>query len=299
MKVVETTSPDGGFSWVDISSPTFEDLSVIGTKYRLNNHNLQDCLEPDHLPKFEEGEDFNFIIFRMVLPDSPKGNSIKAITTKIAVFYNERLVVTIHRLPLEALATHFREQLMLGKLVSVNQLLLRILSKVQGSYTDLAGRLNTLIDEFEVKLFIRKTSAESIENLYLLKRKVGLSRRLLLLTGEIVNALQHRQKKSSELQDIRDNHAKLQLFFDQLSEDAINLVSIYLSYNAQKTNDVMKVLTIFSAFFLPLTFIVGIYGMNFEFMPELHWKAGYPGVLGLMLVLVIVIFIWFRRRRWI
>lgn len=119
------------------------------------------------------------------------------------------------------------------------------------------------------------------------------------MTGEVVDALQHRQKKSNELQDIRDAQAKLQLYYDQLTEDAINMVSTYMSYNAQKTNEVMKVLTVFSAFFLPLTFIVGIYGMNFDVMPELRWKYGYLMILLMMLLIFIIIFTWFRRRRWL
>lgn len=132
-----------------------------------------------------------------------------------------------------------------------------------------------------------------------MKRRASLCKKLLLLSGEVIHAVSHRQKKSNELQDIRDNQAKLQLFYDQLTEDAQNLVATYMSYSAQKTNDVMKVLTVFSAYFLPLTFIVGVYGMNFEFMPELDWKWGYPAVLLLMLIVFLVIYIWFRRKKWL
>jgi magnesium transporter len=122
---------------------------------------------------------------------------------------------------------------------------------------------------------------------------------LLLLTSEVVSALQHRQKKSNDLQDIRDTQAKLQLFYDLLSEDAQNLVSTYMSYSAQKTNEVMKVLTIFSAYFLPLTFIVGIYGMNFRYMPELESVYGYPAVIMGMIIIFVLIYAWFRRRKWL
>jgi magnesium transporter len=89
------------------------------------------------------------------------------------------------------------------------------------------------------------------------------------------------------------------LFYDQLSDDAQNLVSTYMSFSAHKTNDVMKILTIFSAYFLPLTFIVGVYGMNFRFMPELDWEWGYPAVILLMLGVFIAIYIWFRRKKWL
>jgi magnesium transporter len=256
-------------------------------------------LEPDHLPKFEEGDDFNFIILRKVLENGELGTTINSLTTKIAIFYNEAVIVTIHRLPQEDLIALCEQSIQHGRVTHVQHLLLKIIAKVQHSYTSFAGHLNAQIEEFETRLFVRKTARESIENLYMLKRRTGLCRRLLLLSGEVVNAVQHRQKKSSELQDIRDSQAKLQLFYEQLSEDAINLVSTYMSYSAQKTNEVMKVLTIFSAYFLPLTFIVGVYGMNFDRMPELRWKYGYPAILLVMFLVFLVIYLWFRRRKWL
>jgi magnesium transporter len=299
LTIKEITAPQGQFKWLDITEPTIEDLMSISEKYNLNNHNLRDCLEPDHLPKFEEGDDFNFIILRKVLEQEERGMTIHSLTTKIAIFFNDQTIVTIHRLPQEDIYNTCVQSIQHGKVATVQHLLLKIMAKVQHSFTSFAGHLNAQIEEFETRLFIRKTAMESIENLYMLKRRTGLCRRLLLLTGEVVSAVQHRQKKSSEMQDIRDSQAKLQLFYEQLSEDAINLVSTYMSYSAQKTNDVMKVLTIFSAYFLPLTFIVGVYGMNFEWMPEIRWKYGYPAIILLMLVVFMVIYLWFRRRKWL
>lgn len=299
MEIVELKSKNGEFTWLDITGPTIEELTEVSRRYNLNNHNLLDCMEPDHLPKFEEDDQFNFIILRKVLSNNSKGNNIHTLSTKIAIFYNEKTIVTIHRLPQPDIFSACEHVLNSGKATTVNYLLLRIIAKVQTSYTEFAQKLNHQIDNFETRLFARKTTAESIESLYMLKRRTGLCRRLLLLTGEVVSALQHRQKKSNELQDIRDNQAKLQLYYDQLTEDAINMVSTYMSYNSQKTNEVMKVLTVFSAFFLPLTFIVGIYGMNFDVMPELRWKYGYLMILVLMLLIFIIIYSWFRRRRWL
>ena len=105
--------------------------------------------------------------------------------------------------------------------------------------------------------------------------------------------------KSDDLQDSRDLHVKLLNIYDQIHEDVSNLVNFYLSISAQKTNDVIKVLTIFSVFFMPLTFVVGIYGMNFEYMPELKMRYGYPILLGIMVLLSGGIYLWFRRKRWL
>jgi len=77
------------------------------------------------------------------------------------------------------------------------------------------------------------------------------------------------------------------------------LLNVYFSASSQRTNDTMRILTIFSVFFMPLTFIVGIYGMNFKFMPELEWKKGYPAVMILMGIITLLIYIWFKRKKWL
>lgn len=299
MILTELKSPNSEFTWIDITAPSLDDLSAVAEKYALNHHNLQDCLEPDHLPKFEEGDPFNFIILRKVLGDKEKGTTIHSLTTKIAVFYDGDTIVTIHRVPHPDLFPACEQLIKAGKINTIDGFLIKIIAKVQQSYTHFAADLNAEIEETETRLFIKKQATESIENLFLLKRRASLCKKLLLLTGEVVSAIQHRQKKSSEVQDIRDSQIKLQLFYEQLTEDALNLVSMYMSISANKTNDVMKVLTIFSAYFLPLTFIVGVYGMNFEFMPELEWTYGYPLVLGLMVVVFLLIYFWFRRKKWL
>lgn len=99
------------------------------------------------------------------------------------------------------------------------------------------------------------------------------------------------------MQDIKDQLLYLILIFDEMTDDANSLLNTYLSVNAQKSNDVMRLLTIFSAFFLPLTFIAGIYGMNFDHMPELKHPIGYFATLGFMLGIALIIFLWFRRKR--
>lgn len=299
MILTELISPNKEFTWIDITAPTLEDLTAVSEKYVLNHHNLHDCLEPDHLPKFEEGDPFNFIILRKVLDDKEKGATIHMLTTKIAIFFDEDTIVTIHRVPHPDIFPLCKQLIDAGKIISIPGFLLKIVARVQQSFSRFATELNAQIDETETRLFIRKKSAGSIENLYLLKRRAGLCKKLLLLTGEVVSAVQHRQKKSSEMQDIRDSQIKLQLFYDQMTEDALNLVSMYMSISANKTNDVMKILTIFSAYFLPLTFIVGVYGMNFDFMPELGWKYGYPMVIGFMVLVFLLIYFWFRRKKWL
>jgi magnesium transporter len=91
----------------------------------------------------------------------------------------------------------------------------------------------------------------------------------------------------------------LQNSFRQAEEDSSNLLNFYLSMAAHRTNEIMRLLTIFSVFFLPLTFIVGVYGMNFEYMPELKMRYGYFGVWVVMVLLTMSIYILFKRKKWL
>jgi magnesium transporter len=91
----------------------------------------------------------------------------------------------------------------------------------------------------------------------------------------------------------------MHFYAEELLDDVNNLLNMHLALAAHRTNEVVKVLTVFSAFFLPLTFLVGVYGMNFAYMPELAHPMGYPAVWLLMIGMSIVIWVWFRRRRWL
>jgi len=120
---------------------------------------------------------------------------------------------------------------------------------------------------------------EQLESLYFIKRKAALSIKLLTLSLEPINGIVATPETDASLQDVKDHHLKIVTLYNQILDDVTNLMNIYISFSSQKTNDVMKILTIFSVFFMPITFIVGIYGMNFDYMPELSKRWGYPIVL--------------------
>jgi magnesium transporter len=97
---------------------------------------------------------------------------------------------------------------------------------------------------------------------------------------------------------LKDYYIKLDTVIEEVYDSINSLMNIYISLSSQRTNEVMRTLTVFTAFFLPLTFIVGVYGMNFHYMPELNHPSGYPMVLGLMLFITLFIWIWFKRKGW-
>jgi len=139
-----------------------------------------------------------------------------------------------------------------------------------------------------------------IRDSYYLKRKVDVYRRMLLLYKELLNTITEKSNlDKTAIEDLKDTAGRVLFECEQVRENLNQLLNIHFNLSTQRVNEVILVLTLFSVFFMPLTFIVGVYGMNFTYMPEIAWKYGYLGVWILMLVVVTVIFQWFKRKKWL
>lgn len=288
------------FEWIDIFKPTPEELKNISVQYNLHHYTLRDCLEPDHLPKYEDLGDTHFIITRVLVDaDASTPHTIQEISSKVAIFYNDVIIISVHRLPQKFLDEIKLKYVDTGKCKTTRELVTKIIWYVLHSYDKPAIQLTNEVDTYEAKVFLKNLTPQMLEDLYYIKRRAAICNKLLMLTGEVINTIRTNENDHVALQDVRDLHTKLITIYDQAHEDVTNLLNIYLSLSSQKTNEVMKVLTIFSVFFLPLTFIVGIYGMNFDFMPELREKWGYPGIMLFMVMITIFIYWWFKRKKWI
>ena len=300
MPVVEMLLKEQKFKWLDIVNPTTEELKIISEQYKLHHYTLKDCLEPDHLPKYEDLGNTHFIITRMTVDPQPgRLHTIQQITTKVAIFYNEDFIITIHRIPQPFLAEIKTKYVDTGRCSNTSELVTKIIWHVLHSYDKPAITLSNNVDNCETKVFLKDLEPSMLEDLYFIRHYAALCKKLLMLTKEVIDTVRTTENDLTALQDVKDLHTKLITLYDQAHEDVTNLLNIYLSLSSQKTNQVMKVLTVFSVFFMPLTFVAGIYGMNFEFMPELKEKWGYPGVLVLMALISVVIFWWFKRKKWL
>jgi magnesium transporter len=297
MAVTDLTHHDG-FTWVDIANPSNEELQGISQKYDLHEYTLRDCLEPDHLPKHEDLGHSHFLISRILTDQThPRADSIQEMTNKVAIFYNKKFLITVHRRPQPFLKDIRDNFVATGRCRSTGAVVTRIMWHVLHTYDTFGVTLSSQIDQFEARVFLKPLNSVLIQDLYYIKRKASVCRKLLLLTGEVIGSI--KTDDTAAHQDLIDLHVKLLNMFGQAQEDTTNLLNTYLSMTAQKTNDVMKVLTVFSVFFMPLTFIAGIYGMNFHYMPELGKKWGYPSALLLMAVTSLIIYAWFRRKKWL
>lgn len=300
MAIADWSGNGQKFKWIDVQNPTEEELKQISRKYKLHRYTVMDCLQSDHLPKQENLGNMQFVIARFFLDDqSIEVHNLQEVSSKIAIFYNEGLMITVHRLKVPFLkslrAKHRKEE----GYQSVNELVTRIVWNILHSYDEPALKVSQSIDDYEEIVFMKPLGKELLKDLYLIRRKASVCLKLLMLTKEIINKIPYANNDATVLQDVKDLHVKLITLFEQAHEDSTHLLDIYLSLSSRNSNEVMKVLTIFSVFLLPPTFIVGLYGMNFDFMPELHYKWGYPIVLIVIITMTIVIYFWFKRKRWL
>lgn len=280
------------FDWTDIYKPDKEELIKIAETYQLDYFQIKDSLQPGHLPKIEINERYTFIVLRAFTADLKTGpTTIPELSNKIAFFFNNEKLITIHQMEFPFLKIEDKPFL------SVEELLLHIILKMVNSYQQPLDELDARIGVFEKIIFLKDYTKISIGSLYFLKAQARITKKLLQIMQNVVNQIQVKEEQRTAQQNIKDHLLSLILSYDEVQEDANNLLNSYHSVNAQKNNDVMKLLTVFSAFFLPLTFIVGIYGMNFEFMPEIKWHWGYFLTLGLMLIIAFIIFLWFKRKK--
>jgi magnesium transporter len=301
MQRIIKSNSDNGFVWIDVLNPTESDLKQLAETYHLHPSALQDVLQSDHLPKVEQFDDLEFAICRYYDIDAEKGaDTIEKISRKLAVFYRKDLVLTIHR------RESFAYENLIQKYAANNQLnafeiTCKIVKAVLSTYEDPSIKLDAEIDFYESRIFLKKRIPDLLKNLYAIKRKVYLVRKISNLTEEIIHHLApiaQAQKCRPVFQDLKDYYVKVDTMVESNHEDINSLMNIYLSLSSQRNNEVMRTLTVFTAFFLPTTFIVGLYGMNFEHMPELKQPAGYPAVIGLMIFVTLVIYSWFKRKGW-
>ena len=280
------------FQWIDLENPSEEELWSITEPFNIDINLLEDSLEYGHLPKIEKFNDYTFIILRAYSAGLEEDvATIAELSHKIAFFLNKDQLLTVHRASFDFL------QKRPETLADSEALMLDIINDLLLTYEKPIEFQSDRMDGFEEDIFLRNGQELSVKMLYHQKAKARISKKVLLLTQAVLNQIVVKSSLNSNLQDLKETTISYLLHYDEIIEDANSLLNAYLSVTAQKNNDVMKLLTIFSAFFLPLTFIAGIYGMNFAYMPELNTKDGYFIVLALMVFISGIIYFWFKRKK--
>jgi len=291
---------DRSFEWIDLVHPTEEELNVLTGKHNLPQSAVTDCLQPEHLPKFEQFKNCNFIIVRYYDDKCTyNSDSLHTLTRKIAIFYSARYLITIHRGETSIINEIANRQLKDPMYHSTIDIICRLMKSVLQTFEKPVLKLEHDIDYYEARIFLKARIPDLLKTFYLIKRQSSVYKRTLLLSASVIEQFGSGIKKNAHLEDLKDYYTRIEVMNEEVVESIGALMNVYISISSQRTNEVMRILTVFSAFFLPLTFIVGIYGMNFEFMPELRHPYGYMAVIIAMLAITLFIFQWFKRKGWI
>lgn len=306
MKETVIQQQEGAIQWIDLINPSEDEIQDISRQFRIESFFLLDSMNPEHFPRFDVlPEGIHFLILRIYDDQcTPQADTVRELTRKIALFYSPNFLITVHRRELDWLnALKKNSTQFAGKKNIIDALVTKIIQESVLQFEKPIQSASRCLESYEVTIFKDKNPQMIIEELYLTRRKAAVFLEMIQQIADLLpNPLFFQAanaRNSSTLKRLQSETERLSFYSKKLYESISSLIHLHLSLASHRTNEVMRVLTVFSAFFLPLTFIVGIYGMNFKYMPELEQPYGYFAVIALMIAVSVFIFIWFRRRGWI
>ncbi|MBS1582588.1 MAG: magnesium/cobalt transporter CorA [Bacteroidetes bacterium] len=292
-------------TWIDVDGlADLPMLNALGERFNLHPLLLEDVLNADHRPKVEEYQDALFVVAKMLSLD-PETGDIR--TEQISFVLGKGLVISFQERPgdvLEPIRDRIRHLTGRVRKKGADYLLYALLDVIVDNYFLVVEDLGKRIEALERKVTVHPgnedllTMQEIRSLLITVTRYVTPTRelagRLNTIQSELIDKSTRRY-----INDLQDHTVYIAetigMFRDMLS----NLENTYHAAQNARMGQVMKLLTVISTIFIPLTFIVGIYGMNFDHMPELHWKHGYFMVMAFMSGVTVSMLIWFRRKRWL
>ena len=300
---VEALYREGTPFFVDVTAPDQEDVGQLRNIFHFHPTHIEDCTTFSENPKMAEHKEYTFTVIHSIVFNAER-NLYEYFD--IHVFVGENYVVTVHEKELDVMR-EVRERLLSGdekRELQAEYAYYVVLDSVVDSYYPILTYWSARIDEVEELVYDMKRGDDMVYKTIPIRKGLLTLKRSLMLQKEVIYRISHTgvsfigEETRIYLRDVYDHICKA---FDTVEEhrDILsNLMDAYFSKTSAGMNEVMKRLTVISTIFMPLTFIVGVYGMNFNNMPELAWRYGYYIILGVM-VLLAGISIWYtKRKKW-
>jgi magnesium transporter len=296
-----------GISWINVDG--LEDQSVItriAEKFGIHPLTVEDILDTEQRPKAEEFDDYIFMTFKAVHRHTPEEGG-GYVFEQISLVLNENTVLTFQEIPGDSFGSIRKRILNNGgriRRMGAGYLAYVIMDAVVDNYFLVMDEQGGSIEEFEDRA-VDERDENFIQDLQKLKQSLLRVRRVVWPLRESLSVILHMKSAiigddmDPFFKDIYDAVIQAVETVEAYRELISGIMEIRLSMVSNRMNNIMKVLTIISTIFIPLTFIVGVYGMNFKFMPELEMPYAYPVTWGIMLLIVAGMLIVFKKRRWI
>ena len=291
-------------SWINIVGISDElFIEELGNQFKLNPLILEDAVNTQQRPKIDEYETYIFGVFKMLYLNEQND----LVNEHIAIVLMDKTVFVFQELK-DDVFNGVRERIKSksGRIRyrGADYLFFILLDSIIDNYFAVLENINNNIETLEEEVY-RDPTPEVAHKIQILKKEVLKIRGWIHPVKELVNRLIDSENqlitKDTKLflRDAMDHCIEINDSLLIYREMTMSLMEMYMSNISNKMNEVMKVLTIMASIFIPLTFIAGIYGMNFEHMPELHWEYGYYAIWGFMFLIFIVLLIFFKKRKWI
>ncbi|MBU4075378.1 MAG: magnesium/cobalt transporter CorA [Euryarchaeota archaeon] len=292
-------------TWINIDGLHQVDIiEKIGKNFDFHPLLLEDILNTEQRPKIEVFENHIYIVLKMLYYNE-KINEIN--TEQISIIFGQNFVISFQEREGDVF-NPIRDRIRTSKgrirKMGADYLAYTLMDSIVDNYFTILEKIGEDIEDVEESMITNPTP-KTLHAIHLLKRKMISLRKSVWPLREVVSALERSESSLIHpstriyLKDVYDHTIQVidtvETFRDVLS----GMLDVYLSSISNKMNEVMKVLTIIATIFIPLTFIAGVYGMNFEYMPELKWQLGYPAIWFVMIIIGISMMVYFRKKKWI
>jgi len=291
-------------TWVNVTG-VHDTLLIesIGEAFGIHSLVLEDIANTTQRPKLEEYDGYLFAVVKMTYLDNVSG---EIVIEQISLIIGKNYVISFQEKE-EDVLTGLRQRIRTGKgrirKMGSDYLLYAILDSIVDFYFTVLEQLGDRIENLE-EILLKHADQSLLNDIYHLKQDLIFLRKSIWPMREVISSMQHAEHNLITkqvgffLRDAYDHTIQVIETVETFRDMASGMQDLYLSTISNKMNEVMKVLTIFAAIFIPLTFLAGVYGMNFHNIPELSWKWGYPAWWGLVVALGVGMLIYFKRRKW-
>lgn len=277
-------------------------IEAIGKRFNIHPLTLEDVVNTRQRPKFEDYDNYVVAIMKMIHYDTELHSE------QLSVVLIEGMVISFQEADGGDAFDLIRNRIRQGKgrirKMGADYLAYALIDAVVDCYFNILEKIGDKIELLEEEL-ITEPSKETMQHLHFMKREMIFLRKAVWPMRELVNNMERSEteliKPTTDiyLRDVNDHIIRVIDTVETYRDLLSGMMDIYLSSVSNRMNEVMKVLTIITTIFVPVTFIAGVYGMNFEFMPELHSKWGYPLTWIVMLTVMISLMTYFRKKKWL
>jgi len=292
-------------TWINIDGlHDVELIETVGTHFGIHSLTLEDIVNTGQRPKLYDFEDYIYLVLKMLKYDDTIGHIV---SEQVSLIMGPHYLISFQETEGDVF-NFVRERIRKGRVrirkSGPDYLAYALIDAVVDHYFLILEKIGEKIEQFEDRVHSEPTP-EILQNIHTLKREIIYFRKQVWPIRELLNVWQKTESPLMQeahkifISDVYDHTVQVIDTIESFRDIIAGMMDLYLSTVSNRMNEVMKVLTIMATIFIPLTFVAGIYGMNFKFMPELEWKWSYPVLWILLIGIFVSMLFYFKRKKWL